>query len=65
MYLAWTGLFSVCFIMVFKSEFASKICNEKKKKRRNHLIIRGTLFSVKLLQRDSPFPDTVCFLNLF
>ena len=32
MYLAWTGLFSVCFIMVFKSEFASKICNEKKKK---------------------------------
>ena len=58
MYLAWTGLFSVCFIMVFKSEFASKICNEKKKKkkRRNHLIIRGTLFSVKLLQRDSPLP---------
>ena len=34
MYLAWTGLFSVCFIMVFKSEFASKICNEKKKKKK-------------------------------
>ena len=63
MYLAWTGLFSVCFIMVFKSEFASKICNEKK--RRNLLIIRGTLFSVKLLQRVPPFPDTVCFLNLY
>ena len=41
MYLAWTGLFSVCFIMVFKSEFASKICNEKKKKKEKPLNHKG------------------------
>ena len=33
MFLAWTGLFNVCFTMVFKSEFASKIWNQRKKEK--------------------------------